>query len=358
MRRLKVAILMGGPSSEHEVSLMTGRNVLENLDKGKYKPIPIFITKEGTWIRGKEELKPREALYDIDIVFNALHGEYGEDGTVQAVLDYLKIPYTGSGVFASRLGMNKALSRSIFKEYGLPVPRYILLNKEDWICGSDSLPDFIKDKVGIPCVVKPNNLGSSVGISIVDRKENINFALSLAFEKANEAIIEEYIKGIEITCGVLENGKSNYKEKSDSSSLKFLEALPVTQIIPPDGRFFDYEVKYNGTTQEITPALIDERIYKQAQEMAKIAHYALKCKGYSRTDMIIKLLDVGSEELDVGGETISVQASNIKFPTSNIYILEINTLPGLTKESLLPKAAQTAGLNFSQLLDRIIQSAI
>jgi len=347
---------MGGPSSEHEVSLMTGKNVLENLDKRKYKPIPIFITKEGTWIRDEKELKPKEALYDIDIVFNALHGEYGEDGTVQAILDYLKIPYTGSGVFASRLGMNKALSRSIFKEYGLTVPRFILLNKENWIYNSDNLSDFIQSKIGMPFVVKPNNLGSSVGVSIVDRKENINFALSLAFEKANEVIIEEYIKGIEITCGVLEDRKFSNEKESDS--LKFLKALPVTQIIPPEGRFFDYEVKYNGTTQEITPALIDKRIYKQAQEIAKIAHYALRCKGYSRTDMIIKLWDNGSEKLDVEEKALSVQTSNFMPQTSSIYVLEINTLPGLTKESLLPKAAQVAGLSFSQLLDKIIQSAI
>lgn len=304
MKKRNIAVLMGGMSSEHEISLISGQNVFEYLDKNKYDVQKIIITKNGEW--------PIEALKGIDVVFNALHGEYGEDGRIQGLLDCLGVKYTGSGVLASALGMDKIKSYELFKLHGLNIPRGVILKKRDKI-------DYeFSGKV----VVKPSCLGSSVGISIIDDKQDLKKAIEKATERCGTIIIEEYIAGLEVTCGILDNFR-NQKHF----------ALPVTEIIPPDGRFFDYEVKYDGSTQEITPARIDKRLFKKIQEQAVKAHQILGCRGYSRVDFILK---------------------NRKTP----YILEVNTLPGLTKESLLPKAAKAAGIEFSELLDIIIKNGM
>lgn len=292
MKKINLAVLMGGRSSEHEISLITGENVIKYLDKKKYNIKPIVISKKGEW--STEELK------SIDVVFNAMHGEYGEDGTIQKILDDLGIKYTGSGVLASALGMDKIKSYEIFKLHGLTVPRETTVGK---------------------VVVKPSCLGSSVGISIVDNKKDFKKAIKKAKEKCDTVIIEEHIDGKEVTCGIIDNFKGQ----------KYF-ALPVTEIVPPDGRFFDYEVKYDGSTQEITPARISKELTKKIQEQSIKAHQILGCKGYSRVDFIID-------------------------KKNKIYILEVNTLPGLTSESLLPKAAKEAGIEFSELLDIIINNA-
>lgn len=296
MKKINLAVLMGGMSSEHEISLSTGENVIKYLDKKKYNVKPIVISKEGKWSIG--------ALKDIDVVFNAMHGEYGEDGRIQGLLDCFGVKYTGSGVLASALGMDKIKSYELFKFHGLTVPKSVTLKK------------FKK------CVVKPVCLGSSVGISIVENKKDLKKAIDKAMEKCDRVIIEEFIDGLEVTCGILDNvrGQEYY-------------ALPVTEIIPPDGRFFDYDVKYNGSTQEITPARISKKLTKEIQEQSIKAHQILGCRGYSRADFILK---------------------NNKTP----YILEVNTLPGLTSESLLPKAAKEAGIEFSELLDIIVNNAL
>jgi len=320
IHKLKIGVLMGGPSSEHEVSLKTGQKVIENLDKEKYEIRPILITKEKNWIVNKEITKIKEALAGLDLVFIALHGEYGEDGQIQAILDYYQIPYTGSGVSASKLGMNKFLSRQAFKSAGLKTPFSIYLEKKTWLFAPQILKTIKKHFSG-PIVVKPNNLGSSVGISIVNSLEDLEWAVRKAFQKDNQILLEEYISGQEATCGIIEN----FKEE------KYF-ALPVTEIIPPEGRFFDYEVKYDGSTQEITPARFSPKLTQRIQKMAKLAHQALGCQGYSRADFIIS--------------------------KNQVYLLEVNTLPGLTETSLLPQAAQVAGLSFPQLLDKIIQEAL
>lgn len=311
---------MGGVSSEHEVSLATGKNIIKHLDKKRYDVKPVIISKKGEWFLNKKKVTINEALEGVDLVFNALHGEYGEDGRIQGLLDCLSIPYTGSGVLASALGMDKIKSRELFKFYGLAVPKYITLEKQEF-------PNFYdRKKWGIikrfrKLVVKPSCLGSSVGVSILENKKDLAKAVDKAFEKCDQIIIEEYIEGREMTCGVLENigGKRFF-------------ALPVVEIIPPKGRFFDYEVKYDGSTQEIVPARISRTLGKKIQEIAEKTHQILGCSGYSRTDTIVK--------------------------NNKVYVLEINTLPGLTKESLLPKAAKEAGIEFSELLDIIINNAI
>lgn len=290
-RRLKVAVLMGGPSSEHEISLASGENVFSFLNPEKYEAEKALIDKSGKW-------QP-EKLKKFDLVFNCLHGEFGEDGRAQRILENLGILYTGSGVMASVFGMDKKFSRFLFQHNGIDTPES---------------PD-IKD-LKFPVIVKPRSRGSSVGISIVFSKEDLEKAINEALRFDKDFLIEEYLPGREITCAVLED-----------------IALPVTEIIPPSSSsFFDYQAKYSGQTQEITPARIDEDLIREAQEIAKKAHRLLGCYSYSRSDMII---------------------SNGK-----IYLLEINTLPGLTQESLLPKAAAVAGLEFSELLDKIIELAV
>ena len=320
MNKIKIAVLMGGKSSEHEVSLVTGENVIKNLNQDKYEIRPIKITKENKWLLKEKEMKTEEALEEIDAVFNALHGEYGEDGTIQGVLEFLGIPYTGSGVLASALGMDKAKSRALFRLNGLLTPPNVILTKETWTKKPEIIEEIIEN-IKLPAVVKPTNLGSSVGVSIVRVKESFDQAFKNAFERAQEILLEDYIHGREMTCGVLENFNG---EK--------ISALPVTEIIPPDGRFFDYEVKYNGETQEITPAKIDPDLAQKIQKVAIQAHQILGCRHYSRVDMIVN---------DKG-----------------IHVLEVNTLPGLTEESLFPKAAKTAGLEFPRLLDHLIELAL
>jgi len=310
---------MGGKSSEHEVSLKTGQNVIANLDTDKYLILPIIATKENKWTVQGKILSPDQALLGVNAIFNAMHGQYGEDGTVQGILEWLAVPYTGSGVLASALAMNKSKSRSLFRLNGLLTPSNTILNKKTWY----EQPDIIKEiayNSNIPAVVKPTSLGSSLGVSIVRQKEDFLPAIQKAFDLAEEILLEEYLDGQEVSCGVLEIFQNQE-----------IAALPVTQIIPPSDRFFDYQVKYNGQTKEITPADINSELTDKIQKTAVLAHQILGCRAYSRTDMIVK--------------------------DDKIFVLELNTLPGLTQVSLFPQAALAAGLPFDKLLDHLINLA-
>ena len=324
MRKINLAVLMGGMSSEHEISLISGQNVLDYLNKEKYNITPIVISKKGEWWVNDVKKTIDEALEGIDVVFNALHGEYGEDGRIQGLLDCFSVKYTGSGVLASALGMDKIKSYELFKFHGLLIPKSVTLKK------------FKK------CVVKPSCLGSSVGISIVSNKTDLEKAIEKAKEKCDKVIIEEYIEGLEVTCGIIDN----YKGQEHF-------ALPVTEIVPPPGRFFDYQVKYDGSTQEITPARIDKNLFNKIQGQAIKAHQILGCKGYSRVDFIVKGNKI--HPAPFADKHKKSRASDTE--RCRVYILEVNTLPGLTSESLLPKAAKAAGIEFLQLLDIIINNA-
>jgi len=319
----KVAVLMGGQSSEHEVSLNTGQNVIENLDKTKYEPVAIKISKIGKWFLSGKPITQSEALKGHDVVFNALHGTFGEDGKAQAILEHAGIKYTGSGIAGSAIAMDKFHSREIFKLAGLNTPKTLKLKKGENYMARASF--FINKIVKLPVVVKPCSNGSSVGVQIVDDLNKLEKAVTEAFKLDRFVLIEEFIKGRELTCGVLENFRG-----------KQISALPVTEIIPvKNHKFFNYDAKYKtGHSNEITPAPLDEVLTKKAQDIAIRAHQVLGCSGYSRTDMILKN----------GNGTM--------------YVLETNTLPGLTKNSLLPKAAQVAGLTLTQLLDNIIESSL
>lgn len=325
--KLVVGVLMGGLSAEHEVSLNTGMNVIENLDKSKYQAIGIKITKDKEWFVGERKMTEQKALANCDLIFNALHGTFGEDGRVQALLEYYDKKYTGSGITASALAMDKLRSREMFKLAGFQVPKTLKIRKGE---NYQALLSVFTTKVaGFPVVVKPCSSGSSVGVSIVKNASQLNKALELAFQVEKKVLIEDFIEGTEVTCGVLESGQS-------------ISALPVTEIVPKRGhKFFDYDAKYkNGHSDEITPARIDEETTKKVQEIAIKAHQLLGCRAYSRTDMIIQ------EPFD------DAQGEHM------IYVLETNTLPGLTPNSLLPKAALAAGLTFPKLLDKIIESSL
>lgn len=308
MKKLNVAVLSGGVSSEREVSIKSGRQVFEALDKDKYHAVQ-YDPKTDLQRLVKDAPEIHAALI-------ILHGSYGEDGTIQGLLDLLNIPYQGAGVLGSALAMNKAASKQLYKNSGLKIPEFDLLRKE----APSYNRDAIVDKIGLPLVVKPASGGSSIGMSIVRSIEDIDEAVTKAFDYDSVILFETYIKGVELTGGVIGN--------------EDLEALPIIEIIPdPSHEFFDFEAKYTaGVTQEICPARIDDELTKKAQEYAKIAHKALFCKGYSRTDMILR--------------------------GNDIFVLETNTIPGMTPTSLFPLAAKTYGYTFGQLLDRLIELSL
>lgn len=316
VKKLKVGVLMGGPSSEHEVSLSTGDNVVAGLDKIKYKPVVIKISKNGRWFLNGKPSDINKSLKSCDLIFNALHGAFGEDGKAQALMEYYGVRYTGSGIAASALAMDKLRSREIFKLAGFCVPKTLEIKKYENYKARLNL--FITKITKLPVVVKPCSNGSSVGVSMVSNNEELAKAINKAFKLDKKVLVEEFIKGREVTCGVLDNfnGEST--------------ALPVTEIVSVSKHgFFNYDAKYkDGQSELITPSQIDPSARDKVQETAIRAHQLLGCRGYSRTDIILK--------------------------NENIYVLETNTLPGLTSHSLLPKAAAVAGLTFSQMLDRII----
>ncbi len=307
MQKLTLALLSGGISSEREVSLNSGKQVLEALDKEKYDIIQYDP---------KTDLPQLvEDAAKIDVALVILHGPYGEDGTVQGLLDLLGIPYQGAGVLGSAVAMNKLVSKQLYHQAGLPVPPYVVLKRGDAVGAED-----LAGRLGLPLVVKPVEGGSSVGMSIVRAAGELDAAVEKALEFDRSVLVEAFIEGTEVTGGVLGNDQP--------------EALPLIEIIPGDGyEFFDYEAKYKpGATKEICPARIDESLAEKARSFAVAAHQALICRGYSRTDMIIK-----------DGE---------------IYVLETNTIPGRTATSLFPQAADAAGLPFGPLLDRLIELSL
>ncbi|MBF0413798.1 MAG: D-alanine--D-alanine ligase [Desulfamplus sp.] len=307
MAKIRLALLSGGDSSEREVSLNSGRQVYEALNKEKYDIVRYDP---------KTDLKQIvEDAHSIDAALLILHGPNGEDGTVQGLLDLLKIPYQGAGVLGSALAMNKLASKKMYEQANIKVPPYISFSKGDCL----DIDSWII-KLGLPIVVKPACAGSSVGMSIVKKKEDIAQAIENALKFDTNLILEAYIKGVELTCGVLGNLD--------------LEALPVIEIIPgKEYEFFDYNAKYiKGASEEICPARIDDAVREKVQEYAIAAHKALFLRGYSRSDMILS-----------DGE---------------IYLLETNTIPGMTATSLYPQSAQTAGYSFSQILDKLISLAM
>ncbi len=307
MSRLRLALIAGGVSGEREVSLKGAEGVEKALDPEKYDVIRYDPATDLSRIAAEADT--------IDVAFILLHGIHGEDGTVQGFLELLNIPYQGAGVLGSAMAMDKNLAKIMYRMHGLPVADWKMAVQNDVMDSSRLL-----DSLSLPLVIKPVRQGSSIGMSIVRDREDLGDALEKAFEHDREVMVEEFISGREITVGVLGNDDP--------------VALPLVEVIPGDQYdFFDYEAKYKpGATREVCPADVSEDIRIKAQEYGLIAHRALQLKGYSRTDMIIR----GKE----------------------IFILETNTIPGMTPTSLLPQAAAEYGLTFPALLDRLVDLAL
>ena len=318
MNSIRVGVLRGGPSLEHEVSLKTGETVLRNLPE-KYSVKDIFISKEGEWHLDGKPAHHERIFRKIDVIFNALHGEYGEDGKVQQLLEAFGVPYTGSGVMASALGMNKILAKQVFKSAGLKVPSGFEVVLENELTET---ANKIFRKMPPPWVIKYPSGGSSVGVFIARNFDDLKGALEKVSPFSSKILIEEYIRGREATCGVIDEFR-NQKHY----------ALPVVEIIPPaQSGFFSYEAKYGGETRELCPSNFDMSIKRAIEAMAIAAHNAIGGRHYSRSDFIVS--------------------------KKGIYLLEINTLPGLTAESLLPKALNAVGSSHKELLEHLISLAL
>jgi D-alanine-D-alanine ligase len=311
----KIAVLMGGRSAEREVSLATGKQILESLDKEKYDPSALDVGDLPALAVAAKGDRP-------DVVFIALHGPGGEDGTVQGFLEVLGIPYTGSGVLASALAMDKVRYKALMGSENVILPIDIVFTKDDASRRRRAAVEIERD-MGFPVVIKPSRQGSSYGTTIVTAGDQVADALTLVFRYDDTAIVEQKIEGTEITVGVIGN--------------KELMALPIVEIVPPDENgLFDYTSKYSQdpdkAAREIVPANISDALAEEAKDIALRCHRLLGCRGMSRTDM---------------------------FATDDgIITLETNTIPGMTPTSLLPKAAAAAGIPFASLLDGLITLAL
>jgi D-alanine-D-alanine ligase len=318
MSKIVVGVLRGGPSSEYEVSLNTGASVLKHLPE-KYIGHDILISKDGMWHSFGVPRSPERVLKRVDVIFNALHGTYGEDGKVQQLLDQFSVPYTGSRALGSALGMNKALAKKAFEQADLKIPHHILIRKSD--VSKETLLDIFKT-FPHPYVVKPVSAGSSVGVKIARSFSELVDAVAEAFAYSPTVLIEELIRGREASCGVIEGFRGE----------KLYPLFPIEIIHPKSSDFFDYNAKYSGESQEICPANFNREVKNEIQRIAKEAHNALHLRHYSRSDFIIS--------------------------PRGVYILETNTLPGLTPESLLPKAVAAGGTEFPQFLDHLVTLAL
>ncbi|HYC34706.1 MAG TPA: D-alanine--D-alanine ligase [Candidatus Paceibacterota bacterium] len=321
--KIRVAVLRGGPSSEYEVSLKTGDGVLKNLPE-KYHGIDVMIDKQGVWHVGGLPIKPEKLIERADVAFLALHGEYGEDGTVQRFFETHNFPFTGSKALASALGMNKALSKKVFIQHKIPTAHYRVIEREKVKDVKREAIDIFKTFIQ-PCVIKPNDKGSSVGVSICETAAEIEAALEKVFAITDKAVLEECIKGKEGTCGVLEHFR--HKE---------VYALPPIEIRPKSHqKFFDYESKYSTQegADEICPGNFTRAETEAMEKYAIEVHKAIGARHYSRTDFMVH-------------------------PKRGVFVLEINTLPGLTPTSLIPKEMVAVGSSYSELIDHLLTLAL
>ncbi|MFZ2484488.1 MAG: D-alanine--D-alanine ligase [Minisyncoccia bacterium] len=320
--RTRVAVLRGGPSSEYDVSLKTGGHVLSLLREmpETYDPLDIFISKKGEWHRDGLAREPHEALRHSDVVWNALHGQYGEDGQVQRVLEGLQIPFTGSGAFASALSMNKDMTKRLYREHSLLTPEHEIINKNDF--NDDQLIAIFRTYLH-PVIVKPVSSGSSIGVHLANSFNELKEAIKATFKHSKRVLVEEFVRGKEATCGVVDNFRGE----------KHYALLPVEIRRLNNQALFDYDAKYSGKTEEICPAHFNPNEIKEIEEMAKKAHQALGLRHYSRSDFILT-------------------------PKGKIYILETNSLPGFTQESLLPKSLHAVGFRPHDFVDHIIKIAL
>lgn len=342
--KLRVAVLMGGISSERDISLSTGRQILQTLNPAKYEVIGVdaalmpgssktvlkgsetriaTVTEAGQALVSSNALAPVDAIFDTssplrpDVAMIALHGKFGEDGTIQGMLELLGIPYTGSGVLASALCMDKSMTKKVLACDGIPVPESVDFTVTGGTWDAGSVADAVS-RIGYPVVVKPSRQGSTIGMTKVNAAEGLNNAIKEAAAYDEQIIVERFVEGVELTVGIL--GTSDPM------------ALPVIEIVPKGG-FYDYEAKYApGGSDHFIPARIAEVDTTAAQEMAIRAFNSLGCRGMARVDIML-----GQD---------------------GMCVLEVNTIPGMTPTSLLPEAAKATGIGFEQLLDMLIGFAL
>ena len=319
LQKVRVGVLSGGVSLEHDVSLNSGRTIKNNLDPDKYEIADIFVAKDGRWFLEGEKIIPRDLKGRVDIVFSVLHGSYGEDGQVQGILEKEGINFVGSGAGPSRLSFSKIASKQVFEKSEIKTPRFLSLKKSKIGNLSEEAVNISAKFQGQRVVAKASESGSSFGIFVCNSDEELARALREVFKIGDEALVEEHIEGREFTCGVLE-------EKAGQ-----VEPLPIVEIIPQK-EFFDFEAKYENAVEEICPAVIeDEKLSAEIQRTATRVHEVLGLADYSRTDFIFN-------------------------KNKGLYVLEVNTLPGMTETSLYPQELQAAGWKLSDFLDVVIKN--
>ncbi len=362
MKKLRVGVIFGGRSGEHEVSVRSARAVIDALDARKYEVVPIAITKEGKWLSpaqatkllpeetkklvnekvASEERQPSALIGDpssnglvaqgkdervarpLDVVFPVLHGTFGEDGTIQGWLEMVGMPYVGCGVLASSCGMDKVAMKALFKEAGLPICRHTWLVRKDWDADRAGVLRRVAREIGFPAFVKPANLGSSVGISKATDKSSLERAIDLAARYDRKIIVEEGLDAREIECAVIGN------EKPEAS-------LPGEYVVKdPAAAFLDYTEKYSGTghVEFVVPAPLPKALTERVRRLAVSAYQALDCAGLARVDFFLRR------------------------DTRELLVNELNTIPGLTDVSGFPKMWEASGLPFRRVLDRLIELAL
>ncbi len=364
MSKIKIGVVFGGRSGEHEISVRSAKSVIEQIDKDKYEVVPIAITKEGNWLNPVESLGllppptqqlllneigafPRnsvafagdpsykglvkletqqgeERLEKLDVIFPVLHGTFGEDGTIQGLFEMADIPYVGCGVLASSTGMDKAFMKILFRDAGLPICKYVWFLRSEWEDDNEATITQIEKNLGYPCFVKPANLGSSVGVSKASDEMSLREAITLAAEYDRKIIVEECLEMREIECAVLGNDQPR-------------ASLPGEYIIRDESKkFLDYTEKYAGTgnNEFVVPAPVSEELAKKIQQMAITAFKAIDGSGFARVDFFLRK-DNGA-----------------------LLVNEINTIPGLTDASGFPKMWAGSGLEFSQVIDALVALAI
>lgn len=320
MRGTVVGVLRGGPSREHEVSLKSGHAILKHLPQDRFTARDIFIDKKGVWHERGVPMTPDRILRGVDVVIIGLHGEYGENGEVQRLLEQFGVPYTGSDSFSSSVAMHKVLAKERAKEMGVLTPRYVYIQP-----GMDvhAIANEINRTFPQPVVVKPVAWGSSVGVSLAHGFLPIEQSVrALLSEGAEGVLVEEMIRGTEATAGVIEGMRN-----------ETLYQLPPIEILPHESDdFFSYDAKYSGRTREICPGRFSKAVTEELMQKAKTMHEALGLRHYSRSDFIVS--------------------------PRGIYFLETNTLPGLTDESLLPKSLAAVGISYSDFLSHLVDRAL
>ena len=354
-KKIKVGLIFGGRSGEHEVSFCSASSIIKAIDKDKYTVVPIGITKEGRWIspqdselalqsgkiEGKntvillndsfskslvcidnnQRLDKSSALEKLDVIFPVLHGPYGEDGTVQGLLELANIPYVGAGVAASAISMDKDLMKIIFQQKGLPILKWLTIKRKEWQKDKEKILSLIQNGFEYPLFVKPTNLGSSVGITKVHKKEELEKAIDLASSYDRKILIEQGLEEVrEIECSVLGNDEPR---------------ASVVGEVKPAGEFYDYDSKYiDKETQLIVPADLPDGVSQEVQQIALLAFKAVDAAGMARVDFFVSKKE------------------------NKIYLSEINTIPGFTSVSMYPRLWEASDIPYPELIDRLIQLAL